>query len=346
MDDQQRRIELARFLRTRREGFSPLQAGVPLAGRRRTPGLRREELATLAGVSSSWYTWLEQGRAITVSAQVLESLANALQLNGVERTHLFILARGEVPATPPPSTDVVGETLQQMLDALGTFPAYIVNARWDVVAWNKAACHVFVDFAALSRNECNLLRLLFTHPTLRQRYEDWEGVARRIIALFRASATQAVGEAWFIALVEELRRSSPEFQAWWPRHDIAEAPHDGKALNHPQVGRLILQPNPLQVGLAPDLWMLVYTPAPGTDTAARLQRLSSPAVEQAGERGMQPKDGIRQGELQRQQGEDDDEMQRLIDPDGFDDAVACFQGIDDKVGDEDNGYGNGRRAGK
>lgn len=275
MDKEHRQAELALFLRTRRERLSPLQVGLPVAGRRRTPGLRREELAALAGVGISWYTWLEQGRAITVSAQVLDSLADALQLNAVERTHLFILARGELPMTALPPTEEVGETVYQVLDALGTCPAYVVNARWDVVAWNKAACRVFIDFAALLRQDRNLLKLTFTHPTLRERYVDWEGVAQRILALFRASTGQSAGEEWFTELVGELSCISPEFRAWWPRNDISEAPHESKELDHPQVGRLVLHPNPLQVGHSPDLWMLVYTPAVETDTSAKLQCLMS-----------------------------------------------------------------------
>ena len=277
MNEEQRRTELAGVLRSRRERISPVQAGLPAAGRRRTPGLRREELAILAGVGTSWYTWLEQGRPITASAEVLDSLARVLQLTAEERTHLFILARREVPASSPPATEAVGASIRQMLAALAPYPAYVVNARWNVVAWNEAAGNVFIDFAALAPDDRNLLRLLFTDPTLRQRLVDWEGAAQHILALFRVSTAQDVGAAWRTELVGELACASAEFRVWWPRHDIAGVPQAGKIINHPAVGTLSLRPNPLQVGHAPDLWMLVYTPETETDTAAKLERLTRAA---------------------------------------------------------------------
>src|SRR5581483_3222864 len=256
-EDRQRRSELAHFLRSRRERLSPAQAGLPVSGRRRTPGLRREELASLAGVGLSWYTWLEQGREISVSAQVLDSLARALHLGAQERMHLFLLARGEIPATPAASVDAVDQALQQVLDALGIYPAYVVNARWEVIAWNKAACRVFLDFAALAPRERNLLWLLFTHAALRQLYEDWEGVAQRMVALFRVNTTRSVGDPWLLDLIDALSRKSPAFREWWSRHDLTESPHDAKELNHPLVGTLSLHSTPLQVGHAPDSWMLI-----------------------------------------------------------------------------------------
>ena len=141
-DDTKRRAELADFLRTRRARLHPERFGLSTFGRRRTPGLRREEVAQLAGVGVSWYTWLEQGRPITVSTQVLDSLSRALRLDAAEHTHLFVLARGELPAPPLPATDNVEPPVWQILDALGVLPAYVANARWDVVAWNAAACRV------------------------------------------------------------------------------------------------------------------------------------------------------------------------------------------------------------
>jgi transcriptional regulator with XRE-family HTH domain len=271
--DAERRAELAHFLRTRRQRLLPAQVGLPVVGRRRTPGLRREELAALAGVGTSWYTWLEQGRAIQVSPQVLDSLARVLQLEAEERMHLFILARGEIPTSTASPTETVDTSLQQMLDALGIYPAYVVNARWDVVAWNEAARRVFLDFAALAGRERNLLWLLFTSFELRQLYLDWEGVAQRMLALFRVSTTRSVGEPLFLELIADLSTHSPEFQVWWPRHDIASSPREEKTLNHPLVGQLVLHTNPLQVAHAPDCWMLVYTPLTQSDSHARLERL-------------------------------------------------------------------------
>jgi transcriptional regulator with XRE-family HTH domain len=274
MDTSPRRTELAHFLRTRRERLYPAEGASFGAGRRRTPGLRREEVAFMVGVSTSWYTWLEQGRAITVSAQVLERLAQVLQLTAQERAHLFILAREEVPVTSTAEeTRTIDAATQQVLDAVSPSPAYVVNARWQVVAWNRIACLVFLDFAAQSERERNLLRLLFTHPIIRERYEEWEYVAERMLALFRVSTARSVGERWYIDLVAELWSASCEFQRWWPLHDIGEPPREEKALNHPAVGRLVFSPNPLQIAHAPDCWMLVHTPVPGTGTLARLDQL-------------------------------------------------------------------------
>src|SRR5215510_11791104 len=146
MNDQARRAELAQFLRTRRDRIAPQAIGLPGGTRRRTPGLRREELAQLAGVGATWYTWLEQGRAIRVSEQVVESLARTLQLDADERTHLFILARGQLPADPFPLTPTIDPALQLILDAMGIYPTLVFSPRWDVIAWNRAACRAFIDF--------------------------------------------------------------------------------------------------------------------------------------------------------------------------------------------------------
>jgi transcriptional regulator with XRE-family HTH domain len=273
MDDEQRRAELALFLRTRRERLSPRQVGLPSAGRRRTPGLRREEVAELAAVGISWYTWLEQGRAITVSIPVLDSLARALQLDAAERIHLFILARGEMPMTSTPISGGVGLAVQQILDSMVLYPAYVTNARWDVVAWNKAACQVFVDFNTLSPRDHNLLWFMFTHPLARQLYANWVVTAQQTLAIFHSSTGRYIGDPWFTDLVASLSCTSPEFAAFWSHNEVHGTPEGDKEINHPQLGCLVLQPTILQVAQTPDLWMMVYTPAPGTNTEVKLQRL-------------------------------------------------------------------------
>jgi len=277
MDDEQRRAELTLFLRTRRARLSPHQVGLPAVGRRRTPGLRREEVAEVAGVGVSWYTWLEQGRAITVSASVLDSLARALQLDTAERNHLFILAREEVPATPTPITIGVNSAVQSILDSLEIYPAYVTNARWDVVAWNRAACRIFVDFTTLSLRDHNLLWFMFAHPFARQLYVDWAATAQQTLALFRASTGRYIGETWFTELVANLSCVSPEFAVWWSHNEVHGTPERDKEINHPQLGRLVLQPTILPLAQTPDLCMMVYTPTPGTNTEAKLQCLRSAA---------------------------------------------------------------------
>lgn len=274
MNDQERRNELAHFLRTRRERILPETVGLPGGSRRRTPGLRREELALLAGIGATWYTRLEQGRAITVSSQVLESLARVLGLNTAERSHLFLLARAQQPADPHPFTTTVSPALQHILASMGTSPAYIANPRWDLLAWNRAMAHVYTDFGALPPGERNILRFMFTHPFRRMLLPNWEKDAQGLLALFRASTERYIGEPWRKALVADLEFASPEFRAWWPHHAIQAAHTWKKELNHPLVGRLALLPTTFQVTEAPDLRMVVYTPLEEADTAKKLALLA------------------------------------------------------------------------
>ena len=275
MNEQERRSELARFLRTRRERISPSQFGFPERKRRRTPGLRREELALLAGVGTTWYTWLEQGRAITVSAPVLESLSQALQLDADERAHLFILAREQLPATPFPATETVDPALQLILDSMGVYPAYLVCPRWDIMAWNWAACQVYADFSTMSPQERILPWFLFTDRRPRIQLVDWEAEAQRTLALFRASTQRYIGEAWLTELVTELKQVSQEFREWWPRQDVQGAYTGQTQLNHPLVGMLTMKATTFKLADYPDLQMIVYTPVSGTDTLTKLTALSA-----------------------------------------------------------------------
>lgn len=274
MNDQERRKELAHFLRTRREHISPEAVGLSGGSRRRTPGLRREELALLAGIGVTWYTSLEQGRDITVSAQVLESLARVLDLNAVERNHLFLLARQQQPTDPYPFTTAISPALQYILDSMGTSPAYVANPRGDLLAWNQAMeCLYQTDLGALPFRERNILRLMFTHPLTRVLLVNWEKAAQGLLALFRASTERYVGEPWLKALVAELECASPEFRVWWPQHAIQATYTGKKELNHPLVGRLVLQPTTLQVTDAPDLRMVIYMPVAEANTARKLAQL-------------------------------------------------------------------------
>lgn len=274
MNKQERRSELALFLRTRRERISPSQVGLPVGKRRRTPGLRREELALLAGVGATWYTWLEQGRDITVSTQALESLARALQLDADEQTHLFILAREQLPATPFPAEDKVDPALQLILDTMGVYPAYVVCSSWNIIAWNQAACQVYADFSTMSPRERNLLWLLFTNRRQRTLFVDWEEEAQRSLAAFRISTQRYIGEAWLTKIVTDLKEASPEFRKWWPRYDVQGCNTSERRLNHPHVGLLTLQTTTFQLAGHPGLQMTVDTPASGTETQAKLIDLS------------------------------------------------------------------------
>lgn len=275
MNEQERRTALARFLRTRRERVSPDEFGLPISKRRRTPGLRREELALLAGVGITWYTWLEQGRDITVSAPILESLARVLRLNADERAHLFLLAREQVPAEPIPTTETVTPALQLILDSMGVYPAYVICPRWDIIAWNQAATQVYGDFSTMSERERNLLWFFFTDQQQRAQIVNWEAQARHAVALFRAGTQRAIGEAWLTELVADLTEASPEFGEWWSHYDLQEMHPCEMQFNHPLVGLLHLQLTTFQLTDHSDLRMVVYTPAPGTDTLAKLTALAA-----------------------------------------------------------------------
>ncbi|GAC1503297.1 MAG: hypothetical protein NVS2B12_14110 [Ktedonobacteraceae bacterium] len=169
MTDNELRAELANFLRIRRSQLSPAEVGLPRTARRKTAGLRREEVAQLAGVGVTWYTWLEQGRDIHVSIQVLDSLAQTFRLTPAEKAHLFLLAGQASPAQPIPQREHVSPFLYQFLEHMGNNPAYITGHRWDLLAWNRAACQVFADFAAMPIEERNIMHLLFTNEEYRSR---------------------------------------------------------------------------------------------------------------------------------------------------------------------------------
>ncbi|HEX4205590.1 MAG TPA: helix-turn-helix transcriptional regulator [Ktedonobacteraceae bacterium] len=271
-NDIQRRQELAHFLRMRRERILPEAVGLSVGARRRTPGLRREELAQLAGIGLTWYTRLEQGKDIIVSPQVIESLARIFDLNAAERQYLFVLAREQVPADPHPFTSQMSPQLQSVLDTMGNTPAYIINLRWDIVGWNQAMGHVFSDLAVFALHERNILRSLFTNPLQRSVLHDWEKEAKATLAQFRASTDRYVREPWFKALVGELQQTSLEFREWWPRHDIQSVCSARKELDHPLVGLLVLQSSTFQVVDAPDLRMVIFTAAEA-ETARKLIRL-------------------------------------------------------------------------
>ncbi len=275
MDDIERRKELADFLKSRRRRLSPVDVGLPPGVRRKTPGLRREEVAQLASVGVTWYTWLEQGRDIHVSQQILESLAQALQLSQAERAHLFVLAQQQSVSVPATQREVVSPFLHRFLEQLEPGPAYITGRSWDLLAWNRAALEVLGDFSALDEEKRNIVWFVFTDQEFRRRVVDWEGIAQRVLAQFRVSCGQWPNDPRFADLIEQLEQNSPEFRLWWPRHEIRGRQDGCKELIHPRVGRLLLEHTTFQLSEAPDLKVVVYLAAPQTDTAAKIQRLLS-----------------------------------------------------------------------
>jgi len=275
MYDEKRRVELVNFLRTRRARLLPAQVGLPDGMRRRTPGLRREEVAQLANVSVEWYTRLEQGRDIRVSKRALENIARALLLDGDERMHLFHLVRQEPPTDQHAAEEEVSLSLQRFLDAQGNHPAYVIGKRWERIAWNAAACAVFEDFSLLTPRERNVVWTLFVNPARRRLHVHWEQVAQQVLAKFRISYGLYAGDPLLGELVEDLQRESEEFRLWWPRHMVQEGPSGVKLMEHPLVGRLSLEHHSFQVNEAPTQRVVVYTPFAEENTAQKLEQLLS-----------------------------------------------------------------------
>lgn len=265
-----RRHELAGFLRSRRARLSPEQVGLSRGTRRHTPGLRRGEVALLAGVSLEWYTWLEQGRDINVSVQVLESLVRALQLDANERTHLFLLALRQPPPVETCSPATISPTLQRFLDQLGTTPACVVDIRLDVVAWNKAFCAVFGNYETKSERERNLIWRLFLSPSSN---EEWEEHARVYLAQFRAGYDRFIEDSWWTQHIAELSHFSSKFRELWARHEMLNVPEGRKSIHHPLVGDLAFEFLLFQTVDSCGLRLLIHTPRPNSGTTDKIERL-------------------------------------------------------------------------
>jgi transcriptional regulator with XRE-family HTH domain len=257
---------LGAYLKDRRAKLDPAAFGLP-PERRRTPGLRREEVAQRAHISPTWYTWLEQGRGGAPSADVLDRIARALMLTAVEREHLFLLGLGRPPEVRYHKSEGVTPRLQRVLDALDPSPALIRTAIWDIVAWNRAATVMFTDYAALPPEQRNVLRFIFLDPRGRAAQQDWESVARFVVGAFRVDAARAGAAAAVEPLVEELCRLSPEFKAMWRDNEIRSHGEGVKHLRHPVLGALAVEYSAFAVDGRPDLSLVVYNPATAEDAA-------------------------------------------------------------------------------
>ncbi|MCX8995912.1 helix-turn-helix transcriptional regulator [Rhizobiaceae bacterium BDR2-2] len=251
---------LGTFLRDRRMRLDPATFGFQV-GRRRTPGLRREEVAQRANISPTWYTWLEQGRGGAPSAHVLDRIATALMLTEPERDHLHILAFGHPPEARYRQFESITPRLQRVLDAMRFSPAIIRTATWDVVAWNAAATVILTDYARLPKDGRNILRLMFSDERIRAAQDDWQSVARYVVGAFRADATRAGAGVEIQRLVDELSASSPEFKALWDDNEIAGFQEGVKRLHHPVLGPIELEFSTFAVEGRSDLNMMVYSPA-------------------------------------------------------------------------------------
>jgi len=264
---------LGAYLKDRRTRLDPAALGFSV-GRRRTPGLRREEVAQRSNISPTWYTWLEQGRGGAPSPDVLNRIAGALMLTDIEREHLFLLGLGRPPEVRYKAVEGVTPRLQRLLDAFEFSPALIKTATWDVVAWNRAAAAVLTDYGALPPGQRNILRMIFGSPRVRAAQHDWKAVARFVVGAFRVDAARAGAVSEVSELVDELCKLSPEFAALWRDNDVHAHGEGAKRLRHPVLGLLTLEYSAFAVDGRPDLSMVVYNPVERKDLE-RIERLIS-----------------------------------------------------------------------
>ncbi|MEU5218761.1 helix-turn-helix transcriptional regulator [Streptomyces sp. NPDC020807] len=278
--------ELSEFLRSRRARLKPEDVGLPDFGRhRRVPGLRREEIAQLAGVSVAYYTRLEQGNGRNVSTEVLDSIARALRLSDTERAHLTHLAKPTVKkrqraAIARPQR--VRPGVAHLLDAMDGFPAFVLGRRLDILAWNRMARALVGDFPAWEPEDRNMARMVFLDPNTRDLYVDWECKAIEVVSALRLYAGCYPDDPLLLALVGELSVKSEEFRSLWAAHTVTDKGHGAKRLRHPLVGELTLSYESLKVaGDDPDLVLVTYHAEPGSASADALRLLAQWGVDEA-----------------------------------------------------------------
>lgn len=275
MNSQVRLQALSAFLKGQRAKISPESVGLPPGTRRRTPGLRREEVAQLAGVSTTWYTWLEQGRDIQVSSSVLDCVASALQLNADERRYLYSLAleSGAEPYTVKHEAVQISPSLQKIITELKYCPVMISDRKCNIVGWNRAAAYVFLDFDRIPPEERNMIRLLFTRREFQRLAVNWEQFASGFLSMFRSYYGQYVEDEWYDRFLEEMKNGHPEFNRMWEQSQVSYAPEVHLEFRHAKAGKMVYELTSLKVYGADDLRCSIYTPAPDTTTEAKLRQL-------------------------------------------------------------------------
>lgn len=272
---------LGSYLKGRRTRLDPAAFGLPMT-RRRTPGLRREEVAQRANVSATWYTWLEQGRGGAASADVLDRISRALLLTEIEREHLFLLGLGRQPEVQYCAPEAIPPQLQHVLEGMPFSPATVRTSTWDIVGWNRAAAAVLIDYSTIEPGQRNVLRMMFLDPRMRQTQADWGASARYVVAAFRADVARAGAAERVQGMVDELCRLSPEFAEIWALNDVRiDNGELVKKLRHPLAGKLSLEYSSFAVQGRPDLEMVVYNPATPED-ALRVRELIEARTETSG----------------------------------------------------------------
>ncbi|HEY4383871.1 MAG TPA: helix-turn-helix transcriptional regulator, partial [Ktedonobacteraceae bacterium] len=252
MDERERREALAAFLRTRRTRLQPAEVGLPMRNRRRTPGLRREEVAELANIGVSWYTLLEQGQDVHPSRQVLSSLSQALRLTATEERHLFLLAYGEVPGKRIAEEEQITPALQRVVDALDPHPAFLIGRCWNALTWNRAAELVFCFHEPCPPHSHNVVWRFFQSET-RTFHQEWEKQAQSLVAQFRADYARYPDDASFREVIEDLQQTSSQFCQWWEQQNVRGLPDGPRVIKHPELGWLEFDYVTFQTSLSPDL---------------------------------------------------------------------------------------------
>lgn len=275
MTSQIRLQALSVFLKNQRAKLNPEALGFPAGTRRRTPGLRREEVAQLAGVSTTWYTWLEQGRDVKASASVLDCIATALQMNADERKYLHSLAfeSGSEPVPPRQEPVQLSPSLRKIITELAYCPVIVSDRMCNIVGWNPAAAYVFLDFAQIPPEERNMIRLLFTRKEFRRLAVNWEQFSSSFLSMFRSYYGEYVGDGWYEHFLEEMMREHSDFKAMWENSQVSYAPEVHLEFRHARAGRMVYELTSLKVYGPDDLRCNVYTPAPDTNTEAKLRQL-------------------------------------------------------------------------
>ncbi|MDR2994901.1 MAG: helix-turn-helix transcriptional regulator [Bacillus cereus] len=275
MNNKTRLEALSAFLKAKRAQISPESVGLSAGNRRRTPGLRREEVAQLAGVSTTWYTWLEQGRDIKVSTIVLDCISKALQLNNDETDYLYDLAfetNSEI-ASPKKDQSKLSPSLIRILDELKYCPTIITARHCHIVGWNSAAAYVFLDFEQIPNDQRNLIRLVFTRKELKALAVNWEHFAKGFLAIFRTYYGRYLDDEWYSQFIKEMSHSHSEFQDLWQESQVSKAPDMIIEFRHAKAGKMLFNLTSLQVQGDMDLRCSIYTPVGETDTENKLKRL-------------------------------------------------------------------------
>jgi transcriptional regulator with XRE-family HTH domain len=264
---------IGKFLKARRMQVIRAEYGLPPVGGRKESGLRREEVASLAGVSVTWYSWLEQGRDITPSRHVLDALSRTLRLSAAQHAHLLSLAGySALRSVAEPVSPTAPTRVQSLLDELRGLPAYAIGSDWGIVAWNTAYTFLYPNVESVAESDRNLLWLLFTDPYMQDLLPDWESIIRSNVAAFRAEAGPRLDDAPYAQLVTRLFEASEDFRVVWESHSIDALSSRRRLFCHPVAGDLHLEQHSLKY-LGTDLHLLIYTPIASTDTAARLRQL-------------------------------------------------------------------------